>query len=338
MTIRKRRKIFIWGMVNFNWSLDINAGNMVRALDKEKFKVYTMVTSKEPFERIPGVTYFKRYYPDRVWFFISLVRAFLICRTTLIYRLGEFRQYWWLCKLFRVKTAHVLGITSTIFMEDYPRLDSLHALSATMREECKALGIPVKDKVLINPIRTEPFQKIRKVRKVLTRAIFIGHDFERKGVYDLLEIARNLQDIHFHIVGGYPEHLSKLKDKLREESLTQQFTVHGPLRQPELLEVMNKCQLHLLPSRKEGRPKAAIEAAAAGLPSVLYEGYGAEEYLEDGHNGFIVNTLGQMQERISFILNTPSALIEMSENTEEIYKKFDLREIVKEYEEMIDTL
>ncbi len=338
MTMTKRKRVFVWGLVNFNWSLDINAGNIVRALDKDKYKVYTMVTSKEPYERISGVVYLKRYYPDRIWIFISLIRAFLVCRTALIYRLGEFRQYWWLSKLFKVKTASVLGITSTIFIDDYPRIDSLHALSKVMRKDCLALGIPVKDKILMNPIRTEPFQQVRKVRVKLTDAIFIGHDFERKGVYTLIEIAKSIKSLHFHIVGGYPDHLKKFKSRLKEESLLHQFTIHGPLRQDKLLEVMDKCQLHLLPSKKEGRPKAAIEAAAAGLPSVLYEGYGAEEYIDDGFNGFVVKTSEQMLEKIYFLINNPSVLIQMSENTEKLYQKFDLSEIVKEYEDLIDNL
>lgn len=334
----KKRKIFIWGLVNFNWSLDINAGNMIRAIDKDKYKVYTMVTYKEPYEKIPGVTYLTRYYPDRIWLWISLVRAFLICRVTLIYRLGEFRQYWWLCKLFRVKTAHVLGITSTIFMDDYPRLTSLHALSETMRKECESLGIPVKEKILTNPIRTEPFQEIRMVREKLTDAIFIGHDFERKGVYDLFYVAKKVPDIHFHIVGGYPEHLNKFNQVIEEESLHDRFTLHGPQKQESLLKIIDTCQLHLLPSRKEGRPKAAIEAAAAGLPSILYEGYGAEEYLEDGANGYIVSNKEEMVEKVILMIKDSSAFREMSENTEKLYKKFDLREIAKEYEELIDTL
>lgn len=339
MSKGKPNKVFIWGLINYNWSLDINGANMARALDKEKYRVYSMVTTTLPYEEIPGVTYFKRRYPDRVWMFISLLRACLTCRTALIYRVGEFRVYWWLFKLFRVKTISVLGITSTIFNREYPRITSLHALSEVMKTECRELGIPVKDKVLINPIRTEPFQKIRKVRtEALKDIIFIGHDFERKGIDDLLFVAKNSERLHFHIVGGYAEHLTNFKTRLQKDGLSDSFTLYGPLEQPRLLEVMQDCQLHILPSRKEGRPKVAIEAAAAGLPSILYEGYGAEEYVEEGQNGFVVKTKEQLLEKVRLLQHQPDQLKEMSEKTERLYKKFDLREIVKDYEQLIDSL
>lgn len=335
----KKKKIFIWGLINYNWSLDINAANMARALDKEKYKVYSMVTTSLPFEDIPGVTYFKRRYPDKVWKFFSLLRACITCRVALIYRVGEFRVYWWLFKLFRVKTISVLGISSTIFHREYPRITSLHALSEVMKEECKELGIPVKEKVLINPIRTEPFQMTRRVRtEPLADIIFIGHDFKRKGVDDLFFVAKNTMHLHFHIVGGYPDQLENLKSNLQEEGLLDSFTLYGPLEQQMLLEVLEKCQLHILPSRKEGRPKVAIESAAAGLPSILYEGYGAEEYIEQGQNGFVVKTREQLLEKVRLLQYEEGLLKEMSEKTERLYKKFDLREIVKDYEQLIDSL
>ncbi|MBO6660494.1 MAG: glycosyltransferase [Roseivirga sp.] len=335
----KKKKVFIWGLINYNWSLDINAANMARALDKEKYKVYSMVTTTLPYESIPGVTYFKRRYPDKIWKFICLLRACLICKTALIYRMGEFRVYWWLFKLFRLKTISVLGLTSSIFNREYPRVTSLHALSEVMREECKELGIPIKEKVLINPIRTEPFHQIRKVRTgVLKDIIFIGHDFERKGIDDVIFVAQNTEQLHFHVVGGYMDHQINLKKKLKQGGLTDSFTLYGSLEQPKLLEVVDKCQLHILPSRKEGRPKVAIEAAAAGLPSILYEGYGAEEYIENGQNGFVVKTREQLLEKVRLLQYEEGLLKEMSEKTERLYKKFDLREIVKDYEQLIDSL
>ncbi len=334
----KKVKVFVWGLVNWNWSLDINAANMVAALDKDKFKVYTMVTTRLPFKRVPGVTYFKRHYPDRLWFFVSLLRGMMICDVAMVYRMGEFKKYSWMPSFFGVKTMSVLGLVSDIFMSEFHKIDSLHALSEHMKKHCKELGIPVKERILYNPINTGPFEGIRQVKSSLKNVIFIGHDFERKGFDDLVFLAKRCPELQFHIVGGYENQLNLARQMLGKESLNQRFILYGPLDRENLLQVMGSCQLHVLPSRNEGRPKGAIEAAAAGLPSILYFGYGAEEYITNGKNGYIVSTRDELPGIVTKLLDSPALLQSLSENTSQISEQFHLKEIVKSYESLIEKL
>ena len=65
---------------------------------------------------------------------------------------------------------------------------------------------------------------------------------------------------------------------------------------------MRGADIFLLPSRLEGIPKVTLEAAAAGLPSIVFRDYETPSVL-DGVSGFQVETVQQMMSALEKLLS-----------------------------------
>ncbi len=120
--------------------------------------------------------------------------------------------------------------------------------------------------------------------RVLTIATLGRH----KGHFEILEAAARLRGrpIQFLLAGpdrasgrGEGEQVRRLATQLGLDGMVQFPGPVGPHRKAELLE---SCDVFLLPSRAEGMPNAVLEAMAAGLPVVATPVGALPEMLPDG--------------------------------------------------------
>ena len=91
-------------------------------------------------------------------------------------------------------------------------------------------------------------------------------------------------------------------------------------------ELYKRTDCWLLPSTLEGFGMPGIEAAACGCPVVATRCGGPEDYIKDGHNGFLVNVgdAQNMAEKMIRVLSMDEQLwSEMSGNSASYVKSFD---------------
>ena len=90
-----------------------------------------------------------------------------------------------------------------------------------------------------------------------------------------------------------------------------------------------------MPSRNEGFPKVVLECAAAGVPSLLFSDYGANEWIE---GGFVVDKNEEMIDIISLLLQEPDRLRKASSQSILLAKKYAWKHVVKRWEEVLSNL
>ncbi len=120
---------------------------------------------------------------------------------------------------------------------------------------------------------------------------FVGRLVEEKGILDLLEAAKSVAvavpNVQFLIIGPYDE---EKPDALRPD-VAQRYGVADRCRflgmrhdMPELYALMD---LLVLPSYREGFPRAPMEASAMGVPAVVTDIRGCREAVEPCVNGLL---------------------------------------------------
>lgn len=72
------------------------------------------------------------------------------------------------------------------------------------------------------------------------------------------------------------------------------ITFTGKIDNSSVLELLNKSDLLVMTSEREGLPKVVLEAASKGVPSVYINEYYKIDYIENGINGFGVSNINSM--------------------------------------------
>jgi glycosyltransferase involved in cell wall biosynthesis len=175
---------------------------------------------------------------------------------------------------------------------------------------------------------------------------FVGRLVEEKGILDLLEAAKAvvqaIPHAQFLIVGPFDD---DKPDALRPE-VAEQYGVAAHCRfvgmrndMPELYALMD---VLVLPSYREGFPRAPMEASAMGVPTVVTDIRGCREAVDHGENGllFPVGDAGALARSLIELLGDDERRAQMgatgrriAENRFDEQKVFD--RVLDEYERLL---
>ena len=191
------------------------------------------------------------------------------------------------------------------------------------------------DVVLYLGVETNQFQSQKRNRQVLCNIVFIGNNIRYKGINDYYALAKSFQDITFHIVGGGIEY--NVAEEIEKREL-KNCVYHGLMNHAQIAELLNEMDLHIFPSRSEGFPKVTLETAAMGVPSVVYGDYGASEWITTGKNGFVVDTIDEIEAVVKNLQQHPEQLDSLAKEAIKLAKSFDWKVLVKDWEKVIETV
>jgi glycosyltransferase involved in cell wall biosynthesis len=116
------------------------------------------------------------------------------------------------------------------------------------------------------------------------RVLFAGALSQRKGLADVFA-AMNLvksKEIELVVMGSLIKPLNWYRQRLPH------FTYEPPRPHDQVLNLMQTCDVFLLPSLVEGRALVQQEAMACALPVIATRNAGADDLIIDGETGFLV--------------------------------------------------
>lgn len=124
------------------------------------------------------------------------------------------------------------------------------------------------------------------------KLLFIGNLNKNKNIKKVLEVLNILKinyDMTLDIIGNGPQ-LKSVKDYIKKLGLTSNVFCHGYLNEREkILEIMDNCDIFVMPSHRETFGLVYIEAMSRGLPVVYTKGQGIDGFFEEGEIGYPVD-------------------------------------------------
>lgn len=135
-----------------------------------------------------------------------------------------------------------------------------------------------------SPFVTEEESDKHSSSKRPLRVLFAGALTQRKGLADVFRAMEllNSSQIDLIVMGSLLRPLDWYRAQFAR------FHYEAPRSHPEVLRLMRRCDLLVLPSIVEGRALVQQEAMACGLPVIATENAGATDLIQDGVNGWIV--------------------------------------------------
>lgn len=173
-------------------------------------------------------------------------------------------------------------------------------------------GIPNKIEVISNGVDTHLFQKNMLDREKFRNKygfsskdkviMSVGLYFERKGILDFVELAKQMPEYQFIWFGYTPD--SQIPKKIRDAVHTHlpnlRFT--GYLPKEELRMAYSSCDLFFFPSYEETEGIVVLEALASQIPVLLRDIPVYSDWLEDGRDVYKGKNNQEFAEKISEIV------------------------------------
>lgn len=136
-------------------------------------------------------------------------------------------------------------------------------------------------------------------------------------------------DFTLHLIGEYDDNgKRKILDSLQNADLTDRVVLEGAVSRERILGFLEKADLSVLTSLKEGKPRALIESSMAGVPVIGTDVIGTREVVRDGYNGYLVplNEPQILAEKMHDVLSNSSLAERLGSNG----RKFALEEFDEE--------
>lgn len=117
--------------------------------------------------------------------------------------------------------------------------------------------------------------------------VFVGHEFDRKGLPLVLEAMRGLPNFQLLVIGGTPDLIAKATEAATVLGVHERVRFLG--RQPDVRPYLHAADVFVFPSAYESYGLVILEALACGVP-VVATGVGCvPDVVRDGVNGAIVD-------------------------------------------------
>ncbi len=341
------------GFINSTNAQNLNCLALAKHLDKEKFNVYSLELYSGNLEgqknNINGLSIFRCFKPAKLSVYLGFLWGIWHCDVAYLPKneLWKWNKFW--LKVFRKKSFSTIeGIldednlqSSIEAIGSYESVIASSSFGDRLFPISNFLGIynTEKHKLIIDkkPLflgcDTSIFMNKISKKGVLKKISFIGRLKKRKGIYDLLNIATVFPNIDFLIFGNGEEEANINKYILSNQ--LSNIKLRGTVSHSELAIELIDVDLNVFPSRSEGFPKVILETAAAGVPSIMYSDYGANEWINNHENGWVVATLDEMIATIETLTKDSNKLQNTSENAVKLAASFDWKIKIKDWEEVI---
>jgi glycosyltransferase involved in cell wall biosynthesis len=162
--------------------------------------------------------------------------------------------------------------------------------------------------------------------------LFVGTLIERKGPQYVLDAAARFPNATFRVVGAGRDGFEQVLGQRIAQTGLKNVTLDGAKTQSQLVDIMRESDIFLLPSRLEGIPKVTLEAAATGLPCIVFRDYETPSVL-DGVTGFQVATIEEMMKALSKLIADRSLRQRMGEAARQHVTSFDWDLVARQWQD-----
>lgn len=174
--------------------------------------------------------------------------------------------------------------------------------------------------------------------------LFSSRLVKAKGITEFLQATKTIKNtypkVSINIAGKHDlQDSDRISDVLLNEIQKSSYINYfGEVSHDDMQCLYKKSDIFVLPSYGEGLPKAALEAAATGMPLILSKTSGCFECIENEKNGIFVEmrNVDSIINAMDYLINRPNEVKDMGKNSRTlIEKKFSLKRISNLYKDLL---
>ncbi|MBC7486850.1 MAG: glycosyltransferase family 4 protein [Cytophagaceae bacterium] len=164
-------------------------------------------------------------------------------------------------------------------------------------------------------LNNNPEYKLRESATVLYMGWLEGY----KGIFDFIEAIKLLKDegVAFKAkICGMGSAKGKMLNTIKQFGLESVIEYVGWVTGDDKMKQFRETDIFVLPSHREGMPNVLMEAMSSGIPVVATKVGGVPELVQNGINGFLVDSGSpiQLADCISQLINSKELRTKFSDN------------------------
>ena len=200
-------------------------------------------------------------------------------------------------------------VTQKVVQKFCNAVDGIIAPTKTIAKQLTQKGITTPITVIPSPIDDMFFPVIKTsmgMPKNKIRLLSVSRFVKEKNIPFLLRVMKKLDPQQFHLtLCGYGAETESLQNCAYNELGLSPDTVQFIIKpnRSALLELYKFADLFIFASKTETQGLVLAEAMACGLPVVALDAPGARDIIENGVNGFLVDSEEQMKEKIEQLVS-----------------------------------
>jgi len=168
-----------------------------------------------------------------------------------------------------------------------------------------------------------------------TVAVFVGHEYERKGLPLVIEGLRRAAGVTLVVVGGSPDMIRHAESEARELGVADRVRFVGTHDDP--VPFLWAADTLVLPSAYEANALVLLEALACGLPVVATRVGFAPDLVRDGENGHLVDRdAASVGDRLDELDRIDRAELRVAARA--TAEQYSWPEIARRYLELVESL
>lgn len=174
--------------------------------------------------------------------------------------------------------------------------------------------------------------------------LFIGRLLTQKGIVEYGTAAARVKqmypDASFYLVGGCDVNPSGLRIE-EIETLVNSGAIQYLGKLADVRPALKECSVFVLPSYREGTPRAVLEAMAMGRPIITTDAPGCRETVQHGVNGLLIRTkdVDSLVDAMERLIRDPETRFQMGRASRELaVEKYDVRKVNTVMLEMMELV
>lgn len=191
---------------------------------------------------------------------------------------------------------------------------------------------------IYNPLTIDNEEKITNLNNKIIS--FVGRlSIEHKGIDYLIEVASKLPlGWKIKIAGTSDDNsMKQINSLIKNYKVQDKIIFCGALKNDDMIDHYLNSSLYIMTSRWEGLPLVLAEAMSFGLPIIAFENTGANEVLNYGEFGRLVENgnVEEMSKELELFTNNIQLRTEYQKKSLERVKDFYLERIISEWENVL---
>lgn len=180
------------------------------------------------------------------------------------------------------------------------------------------------------------------IRKNETLYIFVGRLVRDKGVTELVNAFKKINDENSHLLllGDFEDQREGLSEKIKDE-ITNNKNIHAPGFVRDIRPYMAASDIFVFPSYREGFPNVVLQACCMDLPCIVTDINGSNEIITNNVNGLIIppKNMHKLEEAMRLLKNERVTRMNLAQASRESVLKYDQQKLwahlLLEYKTMI---